>query len=95
MQPRWAGYVLIAAGLWMIVGNLIIAPSGPATNLAINLISNLGPVLLLVPLGYLGYRMSVENAPARQTEFVDFLVKVKSQDRNCWNQALAARAGSK
>jgi hypothetical protein len=68
VQPRWVGYVLLAAGLWMIVGNLIIAPSGPATNLAINLLSNLGPVLLLVPVGYLGYRMWVENAPANQAE---------------------------
>jgi hypothetical protein len=68
MQPRWAGYVLLASGLWMIVGNLIIAPSGPATNLAINLISNLGPVLLLVPICYLGYRMWVENARASQTK---------------------------
>jgi hypothetical protein len=57
---------VLAAGLWMIVGNLIIAPSGPATNLAINQISNLGPVLLLVPVGYLGYRLWVENAPANQ-----------------------------
>ncbi len=79
VQPRWAGYVLLAAGLWMIVGNLIIAPSGPATNLAINLISNLGPVLLLVPLGYLGYRMWVENAPARQTEFVGAQGAVKGR----------------
>jgi hypothetical protein len=63
VRPRWVGYVLIAAGLWMAVGNLVIAPSGPASNLAINLLSNLAPVLLMVPLGYLGYQMWAENAP--------------------------------
>ncbi len=57
VQPRWVGYVLPASALWMVVGNLIIAPNGPATNLVINLLSNLGPVLLLVAVGYLGSRM--------------------------------------
>ena len=36
-------------------------PSGPASNLALNLLSNLAPVLLMVPLGYLGYRLWAEN----------------------------------
>ena len=53
LQPRWIGYVLFVSAFWLVVGNLIIAPSGPATNLAINLLSNLGPVLFLVPVGYL------------------------------------------
>jgi hypothetical protein len=57
IQPRWAGYILPASALWVVVGNLIIAPNGPATNLVINLLSNLGPVLLLVAVGYLGARM--------------------------------------
>jgi hypothetical protein len=61
LYPRWVGYVLLVSGLWMVVGNLIIAPSGPATNLAINLLSNLGPVLLLVAVGYLGLRMWEEH----------------------------------
>jgi hypothetical protein len=68
VQPRWVGYVLPASALWMVAGNLIIAPSGPATNLAINLLSNLGPVLLLVGVGYLGYRTWSEHAPASQAE---------------------------
>jgi hypothetical protein len=63
VRPRWVGYLLIVAGVWMVVGNLVIAPSGPASNLAINLLSNLGPVLLMAPLGYLGYQMWAENAP--------------------------------
>lgn len=64
VQPRWVGYVLLVSALWMVVGNFIIAPSGPATNLAINLLSNLGPVLLLVAVGHLGSRMWSERAPA-------------------------------
>ncbi len=63
VQPRWVGYVLPAAALLRVVGNFI-APSGPASNLAINLLSNLGPILLLVALGYLGFRMWSEHAPA-------------------------------
>lgn len=61
-QPSWVGYVLAASGLWVVIGNLFIAPSGPASNLAVNLVSNMGPVLLLVGLGYLGYRLSSEQA---------------------------------
>ena len=63
VQPRWVGYMLPAAAFLRVVGNFI-APSGPATNLAINLLSNLGPMLLLVALGYLGLRMWLEHAPA-------------------------------
>src|SRR3990170_8079232 len=63
VQPRWVGYVLPASALWVVVGSTIIAPSGPATNLAINLLSNLGLVLLLVGVGYLGFRMWSEHAP--------------------------------
>lgn len=61
-QPSWVGYVLVASGLWGIIGNLFIAPSGPSSNLSINLLSNMGPVLLLVGLGYIGYRLSSEQA---------------------------------
>ena len=61
VRPRWVGYLLILAGVWMVVGNLVIAPSGPASNLAINLLSNLAPVLLMVPLGYLGYQLWMES----------------------------------
>jgi hypothetical protein len=61
VSPTWVGYTLVASGVWMIIGNLFIAPSGPASNLAINLFSNLGPVLLLVGIAYLGYRMFSEQ----------------------------------
>lgn len=65
VQPRWVGYMLPAAALLTVVGNFI-APSGPAPNLAINLLSNLGPMLLLVALGHLGFRMWLQPAPAGQ-----------------------------
>jgi hypothetical protein len=48
-------------------GNLM-APSGPASNLVINLLSNLGPVLLMVALGDLGFRLWAEHAPAKPAE---------------------------
>jgi hypothetical protein len=63
LHPRWVGYALSISGLWVVIGNLLIAPSGPATNLAINLLSNLGPVLLLVAVGHLGYRIWAQHAP--------------------------------
>jgi hypothetical protein len=56
VAPQPAGYVLPAAALLRVAGNLL-APAGPAANLAINLLSNLGPVLLLIALGDLGLRM--------------------------------------
>ena len=55
--PRWVGYLLLLSGLWMLVGNLIIAPTGPAATVVRNLLSNLGPVLLSAALGYLGFQM--------------------------------------
>jgi hypothetical protein len=55
--------MLLAAALLRVVGSFI-APSGPASNLAINLLSNLGPMLLMVALGYLGSQMWEEHAPA-------------------------------
>src|ERR671913_480499 len=64
-RARWVGYVLPASALWVLVGNLVIAPDGPASNLAVNLLSNLGPVLLLIGLGYLGFRAWAESSPAR------------------------------
>lgn len=62
-QPTWVGYVLVTSAVWMIIGNLIIAPSGPAPNLVVNLLSNLGPVLLLICFAHLGYRMSSDQQP--------------------------------
>ena len=61
-QPAWVGYALVASGVWMIIGNFVLAPSGPASDLALNLLSNLGPVLLLIGVAALGYRMLSEQA---------------------------------
>jgi hypothetical protein len=65
---RWVGYVLPASALWTSVGAFVIAPSGPASNLAVNLLSNMGPVLLLIGLGYLGVRAWAERAPPAPVE---------------------------
>ena len=67
VQPRWIGYVLPGAVLLTMVGDLI-APSGPAANLAINLLSNMGPLLLMGVFGYLGFRLWLEHAPAKPAE---------------------------
>ena len=56
VHSRWVGYVLLASA-FMTIGGIFIAPSGPATNIAINLLSNLGPVLLMVAFGAVGSRM--------------------------------------
>jgi hypothetical protein len=66
-QPSWVGYVLAASAVWVPIGNLILAPSGPASNLTVNLLSNMGPVLLLIGLGYLGYRTWSEDVRTMQT----------------------------
>ncbi len=65
VRPRWVGYLLPASALWVLVGTFVIAPGGPASNLAVNLLSNLGPVLLLLGLGYLGFRAWAERAPTK------------------------------
>jgi hypothetical protein len=65
VRPRWVGYVLPASALWALVGVFVIAPGGPASNLAVNLLSNLGPVLFLIGLGYLGFRAWAERALAK------------------------------
>jgi hypothetical protein len=67
VHPRWVGYVLFASA-FMAIGGIFIAPSGPATNVAINLLSNLGPVLLMIAIGALGWRMWAEHAPTEQTQ---------------------------
>jgi hypothetical protein len=61
IRPRWVGYALPASALWMVIGDLV-APSGPAANLTINLLSNLGPVIFLIAVGYLGCQMQSERA---------------------------------
>ena len=64
-RPRWVGYLLPVSALWVLVGSFVIAPGGPASNLAVNVLSNLGPVLLLIGLGYLGFRAWAESSPAK------------------------------
>ena len=64
LRPRWVGYVLPLSAFWVVVGIFVIAPGGPASNLAVNLLSDLGPVLLLVGLGYLGLRAWAEETTA-------------------------------
>lgn len=65
VQPRWVGYLLPGAALLTAAG-AILAPSGPAANLAINLLSNLGPMLLMGVFICLGYWLWAEDMPARQ-----------------------------
>lgn len=65
VQPRWVGYLLPVAALLTAAG-AILAPSGPAANLAINLLSNLGPMLLMGVFICLGYWLWAEEMPARQ-----------------------------
>jgi hypothetical protein len=55
--PAWIGYLVLASAVALVVGNLVIAPNGPVSNLALNLLSNVGPVLLLAAFGYLGFRL--------------------------------------
>jgi hypothetical protein len=63
VSPTWVGYSLLASGVWIVIGNLFVAPSGPASNLAVNLLSNLGPVLLLLGIAHLGYCMLSKQYP--------------------------------
>jgi hypothetical protein len=61
VDPRWIGYVLISSAI-MTIGGIFVAPGGPATSIAINLLSNLGPVLLMIAFGALGFRMWAQGA---------------------------------
>jgi hypothetical protein len=63
VRPRWAGFVLLASALMTVVGSLM-APNGPASDLTINLLSNLGPVLFLIVLGDRGCQMWFARVPA-------------------------------
>jgi hypothetical protein len=67
VPPRWVGYALPAAALLTVVGD-VLAPNGPAANLGINLLSNVGPVVLMVALGALGFRTWSEHGSAAQAE---------------------------
>jgi hypothetical protein len=65
-RPRWVGYALPASAFWALAGSFVIAPSGPASDLAVNLISNLGPALLLIGLGGLGWRAWTARDPVER-----------------------------
>jgi hypothetical protein len=67
VQPRWVAYALPAAAILTVIGDLL-APTGPAANLGINLLSNVGPVVLMVALGELGFRTWSEHRPVKQAE---------------------------
>jgi hypothetical protein len=56
-NPAWIGYLILSSSVAVVVGNLVIAPNGPVSNLALNFLSNLGPVLFLAAVGYLGFRL--------------------------------------
>jgi hypothetical protein len=57
----WVGPVLLAAAGMVVVGN-VLAPKGPSSNVAVNLLSNAGPVLLMVALGALGWQARFERS---------------------------------
>lgn len=63
-RPRWIGYALPVSALWAMAGTFVIAPSGPAGNLAVNLLSNLGPALLLIGFARLGAQAWAERNSA-------------------------------
>jgi hypothetical protein len=60
-RSAWVGPVLLAAAGMVVVGN-VLAPKGPSSNVAVNLLSNAGPVLLMVALGALGWRARFERS---------------------------------
>jgi len=68
IRPRWVGYALPASTLWTLIGDLVVAPSGPVANFEINLLSNLGPVIFLIAVGYLGWQMRSDSANEQSTK---------------------------
>ena len=65
----------------MILFGDVVAPSGPAANLAVNLLSNLGSMLLMLALAVLGLQMWREHAHIRA-------------DQSVKHQAVAGRTGN-
>jgi len=53
VNPKWIGFMVPLSGIWSVGGDLA-APTGPASRLAINLLTNLGPILLVTALAALG-----------------------------------------
>jgi hypothetical protein len=69
LLPRWIGFVFAASAILAVVGFFLSGPNGPS-NILINLISNLGPVLLLAGLSYIGYQTwsAARAAPSLATQ---------------------------
>jgi hypothetical protein len=58
-KSRWISYPLLVLAL--VVRDLVVAPAGPAANVAINLLSNLRPMLLKVGVKALGQQLYSEH----------------------------------
>jgi hypothetical protein len=56
LEPIWVGIALPGGAGLALVGDLI-ARRGPSSTLALNLATNLGPVLVALALGSLGFRL--------------------------------------
>ena len=65
VAERWVGYVLLAAAVLGVVGFFIGGGSGPANPL-LALLGNLGTLLLMVALGWLGYLLWKAHAGLRE-----------------------------
>ena len=62
LQPMWVGIALLAGAALSLAGDLV-ARDGPSSSLALNLFSNLGPILVAGVLGSLGVRLSLPLQP--------------------------------
>ncbi len=65
--PPWWGFVLVGSGVWAVVGDTLIAPEGPAASWPVNLLSNFGPILLMLALAHLGLGAWQEGRARRDT----------------------------
>jgi hypothetical protein len=65
VAERWVGYVLLAAAVLNVVGFFIGGPGGPP-NVLLTLLGNLGTLLLMVALGWLGYLLWKAHAGLRE-----------------------------
>jgi hypothetical protein len=60
--PRWIGFVLIGSAVMSVV---YMAAALTPPNVLVSLVGSLGPILLYVALGYLGYQGAVEARSVR------------------------------
>jgi hypothetical protein len=65
VAERWVGYVLLAAAVLNVVGFFLGGPGGPP-NVLLTLLGNLGTLLLMVALGWLGYLLWKAHAGLRE-----------------------------